>query len=107
MPALDQNAKSTCGDCGTSVTKYNLSRHKARCSGGALFCANVPISLLTQEMYYIIILPNNTVQQDPKLVTRVKNVTQKFVAFMLYVNTKTLNMENKLGSERAILMWRT
>ena len=26
---------------------------------------------------------------------------------MLYVNTKTFNMEHKLGSERAILMWRT
>ena len=27
-------------------------------------------------------------QQDPKTVTRVKNVTQNFLSFMLYVNTK-------------------
>ena len=29
---------------------------------------------------------------------------QNILAFMLYVNTKTLNMEHKLDSERAILM---
>ena len=42
MLALDQNVKVTCGDCGTSVTKYNLSRHKSRCSGGALYCPICP-----------------------------------------------------------------
>ena len=42
MPALDRNAKVLCGDCGTSVTKYNLSRHKSRCSGGALYCPKYP-----------------------------------------------------------------
>ena len=42
MPALDQNVKVTCGNCGTSVTKQKLSRHKSRCSGGTLYCANCP-----------------------------------------------------------------
>ena len=42
MPALDRNVKVTCGDCGTSVTKKNLSRHKSSCSGGTLFCAQCP-----------------------------------------------------------------
>ena len=42
MPALDQNVKVTCGNCGTSVRKLNLSRHKSRCSGGTLYCANCP-----------------------------------------------------------------
>ena len=42
MPALDRNVKVTCGNCGTSVTKQQLSRHKSRCSGGALNCANCP-----------------------------------------------------------------
>ena len=32
---------------------------------------------------------------------------QSFPAFMLYVNTKTLNMEHKFDSERKILMWKT
>ena len=42
MPALDRNVKVTCENCGTSVTKMNLSRHKLRCSGGTLFCPKCP-----------------------------------------------------------------
>ena len=42
MPALDRNVKVTCGNCGTSVTKKHLSRHKLSCSGGTLYCANCP-----------------------------------------------------------------
>ena len=42
MPALDRNAKVTCGECRTSVTKYNLFRRKSRCSGGALYCPKCP-----------------------------------------------------------------
>ena len=43
MPALDRNVKVTCGDFGTSVTKYNLSRHKSRCGGETLYCSKCPI----------------------------------------------------------------
>ena len=42
MPALDRNVKVTCENCGTSVTKQKLSRHKSRCSGGTLYCAKCP-----------------------------------------------------------------
>ena len=42
MPALDRNVKVTCGNCGTSVMKKHLSRHKSSCSGGTLYCANCP-----------------------------------------------------------------
>ena len=42
MPALDRNVKVTCGNCGTSVAKYHLSRHKSRCSGGTLYCTQCP-----------------------------------------------------------------
>ena len=38
MPALDRNVKYSCENCGTLVTKQNLSRHKSRCSGGILYC---------------------------------------------------------------------
>ena len=38
MPALDRNVKVTCEKCGTSITKKHLSRHKSRCSDGALYC---------------------------------------------------------------------
>ena len=40
MPAFDRNVKVTCGNCGTSVTKKHLSRHKLSCSGGTLYRAN-------------------------------------------------------------------
>ena len=42
MPALDLNVQVTCGNCGTSVTKKNLSRHKSRYSGGTLYCPKCP-----------------------------------------------------------------
>ena len=42
MPALDGNVKVTCENCGTSVTKKHLSRHKWRCSGGTLYCSKCP-----------------------------------------------------------------
>ena len=42
MPASDRNVKVTSGNCGTSVTKENLSRHKSSCSGGTLYCPKSP-----------------------------------------------------------------
>ena len=38
MPALERNVKVTCENCGTSVTKKHLFRHKSSCSGGTLSC---------------------------------------------------------------------
>ena len=42
MPSLNRNEKVTCENCGTSVTKKNLSRHKSRCHGGTLYCPKRP-----------------------------------------------------------------
>ena len=42
MPALDRNVKVTCENCGTSVTKKHLSRHKKSCSAGTLYCPKCP-----------------------------------------------------------------
>ena len=42
MPALDRRVEVGCENCGTSVTKKHLSRHKPRCSGGALYCPKCP-----------------------------------------------------------------
>ena len=42
MPALDQNVKVTCRNCGTSVTIKHLSEHKSSCSGGILYCPKCP-----------------------------------------------------------------
>ena len=51
MLALDRNVKVTCGNCGTSVRKINLSRHKSRCSGGALYCPKCPNSSTKSREY--------------------------------------------------------
>ena len=42
MPTLDRNVKVTSENCGTSVTKKNLSRHKKSCSAGILYCSQCP-----------------------------------------------------------------
>ena len=42
MPVLDRNVKYSRENCGTSVTKKHLSRHKLRCSGGTLYCPKCP-----------------------------------------------------------------
>ena len=42
MPALDRNFNVTCGNCGISVTKKQLSRHKSSCSGRTLDCPIFP-----------------------------------------------------------------
>ena len=42
MPALDRNVKVTCGNCGTSVAKKHLSRHKSSCSGATMYCPKNP-----------------------------------------------------------------
>ena len=42
MPALDRNVKVTCENCGTSVTKQKISRHKKSCSAGTLYCPKCP-----------------------------------------------------------------
>ena len=42
MPALDRNVKVSCENCGTSVTKKNLARHKKSCSAGTLYCSKCP-----------------------------------------------------------------
>ena len=39
MPALDRNDKLACNNCGTLVSKKNLTRHKKRCSAGTVFCS--------------------------------------------------------------------
>ena len=42
MPALDRNVLVICENCGTSVTKKNLTQHKLRCHSGTLYCPKCP-----------------------------------------------------------------
>ena len=49
MPALGRNVKVFSGNCGTSVTKQKISRHKSRCSGGTFYCPKCPNFSTTSE----------------------------------------------------------
>ena len=42
MPALDRKVKVTCENCGTSVTKQKISRHKLRGNGRTSYCPHCP-----------------------------------------------------------------
>ena len=107
MPALERNVKVTFGDCGTSVTKKHISRDKTRCSGGTLYCPKcLNFTAKSREDLNYHIAKKHSVQR-PSMTYKCKLCHAEFPGFMIYVNTKTLNMEHKLGSERAILMWRT
>ena len=41
-PSLNCNKKVTCENCGVHITKYNLARHKKRCSAGTIYCTQCP-----------------------------------------------------------------
>ena len=50
MPSLNRNEKVTYENCGVQITKYNLARHKKRCSAGTLYCTQYPnFSTLSQD----------------------------------------------------------
>ena len=79
MPDSDRNDKVSSGNCVTSVTKPNLSRHKLRCSGGKLYCQKSPkFSTKSGDDLNYHIAKKNTVQQDPKTITCVKNAALSF-----------------------------
>ena len=107
MPALDRNVKVTCENCGTSVTKYNLSRHKLRCSGGTLYCTQCP-NFCTKSrdgLNYHIAKQHSAAALSKTY--KCKLCHAKFPGFYALRQHKNTHMENKLGLERAILMWRT
>ena len=57
MPSLNRNEKVTCENCGIQIPKYNLARHKKRCSAGTLYCTQCPdFSTLSQDdlNYHIV-----------------------------------------------------
>ena len=106
MPSLYRYEEGTCDNCGTQTTKLNLARHKQRCSAGTLLwsqCPNFSTKLQNDLNYHII---SRTAPQNLISPSSLNFVMQNFQAFMLYVHTKTLNMDHKVDSERTILMWR-
>ena len=50
MPSLNRNEIVTCENCGVQITKYNLARHRKRCSAGTSYCTQCPsFSTISQD----------------------------------------------------------
>ena len=109
MPALDRNVRVTCENCGTSVTKINLSRHKSRCSGGTLYCPKCPNFSTKSRDDLNCHIAKQYSAAAPSITYKCKLCHADFPGFFALLQHKNIqhNMEHKLGSERAILMWRT
>ena len=107
MPSLIPNEKLSCEHCGTQVTRNYISRHDKRCSARTLYCTQCTnFSTLSQDDLNYHVAKKHSVPR-PSIAYKCKLCHAEFPGFLLYVNTKVLNMEHKLGSERAIMMWRT
>ena len=105
MPSFVRKDKVACEHCGTQVTRNNFVRHKTRCSAGSLYCIQCPnFSTLSQDDLNYHVAKKRSAPR-PSITYKCKLCHVEFPVIMLYVNTKTLNMEHRLDSERAILMW--
>ena len=102
IPSLNRYEKVTRENCGTQTTKLNLARHKKSCSAGNQ-CPKFFTKSQNALNYHIA--KKHSIPK-PDITFKCKFVMQNFPAFMLYVNTKTLNLDHKWDSERTILMWR-
>ena len=107
MPTLDRNNKVTRGICGSSVTKYHLSRHKSRCSGGALFCPKRPnfCTKSRDDLNYHIAKQHSAA--GPSKKHKCKLCHAEFPGFNALRQHKNTQHRKQIGLERAILMWGT
>ena len=97
MPALYRNVKVTCENCGTSVTKYNLSPHKTRCSGGALYCPKCPnFSTKSREDLNYHIAKKHTVPR-PSITYKLKLCHAEFTGFYALRQHKNTQHGTQIG----------
>ena len=106
MPAFDKNDKGTCGICGTSVTKKNLSRQKKNCSAGTLYCPKRPnfFTKSKDDLNYHIV--EKYCIPRPSITYKCKLCYAEFPGFYALRQHKNTQHGHKLDLERAILMWR-
>ena len=97
MPALHRNVKVTCGNCGTSVTKINISRHKSRCSGGALYCPKCPnFSTKSREDLNYHIAKKHSVPR-PSITYKCKLCHADFTGFYALRQNKNTHNGTQIG----------
>ena len=107
MPALDRNDKVTCGSCGTLVTQKNLSRHKLRSSGGALFCPKSPkFSTKSGEDLNYHIAKKHSVPRT-SITYKCKLCHAEFPGFYALRQHKNIQYGTEIGFGANNLMWGT
>ena len=85
----------TRGNCGISLTKQNLSRHKLRCSGGTLYrskCPEVSFNSRVDLNYHIA----KKHSAAPKIITRIKNAALSFQVFVPWDTSNNAITQEKL-----------
>ena len=97
MPALERNIKVTCGVSGNSVTKYNLSQHKSRCSGGALSCLKCPnFSTKSGDDLNYLIAKKHSVPR-PSITHKCKLCHAEFTSFYALRHHKSTQHGTEIG----------
>ena len=98
MPALDQNVRVTCGNCGTSVMKKHLSRQTLSCSGGTLYYSKCPkvFTKSRDDLNYHIAKKHAT--RRMKNTHKCKNCPKESSGFFPFRQHKTSEYGNQMKS---------
>ena len=91
------NIKVTRENCGASVAKYHLSRHKSRCSGGTLFCPKCPnFSIKSRDDIYYHIVKKHSVPR-PSITYKCKLCLAEFPCFYAPSQHKNYQHGTQIG----------
>ena len=97
MPAPGRNVEVTCRNCGTSVTKQKISWHKARCSGGTLYCPKCPhFSFKTKDDLNYHIAKKHSAPR-PSITYKSKLFHMEFTGFYALRQHKNFQRGTKIG----------
>ena len=97
MPAVDRIVNVTCGNCGTSVTKQKISRHKLRCSGGTLCSPKCPnFSTKTRDDINYHFAKKHSVPR-PSLMYKCKLCHAEFTGFYALCQHKNTQHGTQIG----------
>ena len=94
---MDRKVKVTCENCGTLVTKINLSRHKSLCSGGTLYspkCANFSTKS-RDDLNYHIAEPHSA--SGPSMTHKCKLCHAEFPGFYALRQHKNTQHGTQIG----------
>ena len=106
-PFSNRYEKVKCDNCSTQTTKLNLGPHQKSCSAETLYCSQCPNfpTKSQNDLNYRIAKKHSA--PKPDINFKCKLCHKNFQPFMLYGNTKTLNMESRSDQEQEMRMWRT